>query len=168
MRRPRESPCDKAQAKSWLGASSCAWSGTRRNSRRTRHAADLMLGIPTAQLTLDRNDDGCRCYRLHTCDIVISPSLRLHSSYIVFLPSCISSTVGSLQSEVALDDAPPVDCRTAGLQHGITAARKQESAPPRSECASHQGSLLVTLSLSCSQQQTGRQTFWTVGVLRPF
>lgn len=82
-----------------------------------------MLGIPTAQLILD-----CTYWwlllLLSTAYIVVSSSLRLHSrSSIVFFRAGIR-----LQPAVALNNARPVECRTAvctpaSRHHGYTQAR---------------------------------------------
>lgn len=163
VRRPREVPCDRVQAKSWLGASSRACSGTRRNSRHTRHAADLMLGIPvaTAQLTLDHTDDGCCCCRPHTCHIIISPSLRA-APYV--------HIVCGVQSAVALDDAPPVDCRTAAQHHGCTQARVSPAQDLSVPLSSRFSACDTSLSSSSAvgTRHLGKQTFWTGAVLGPF
>lgn len=66
------------------------------------------------------------------------------------------------QAAVALDDGPPVD-RSTAVQHGITAASKQESARPMTfECGSHQGSLLVTLPFPPLLHSLSR---WGLGAL---
>lgn len=162
VRRPREVPCDRVQAKSWLGASSCAWSGTRRNSRHTRHAADLMLGIlvPTAQLTLDHTDDGCCCCRLHTCHIIISPSLRAVQQLQQHCISPYVHIVCGVQSAVALDDAPPVDCRTAAQHHGCTQARVSPAQDLSVPLSSRFSACDTSLSSSSAvgTRHLGRQT----------